>query len=136
MIVAWYAKNSGALSGNLVTRVAAIKEKRSSHCEISVIGSLPGGGSFPGPIAGSGSIVTSAISRNSRSRIFLTVFIGRDAAGLNGPGPARRGGLTGLWCAEPAAAASIPSPFAPALGVKIGSVGSVPVDAVSVWYRQ
>ena len=31
-------------------------------------------------------MVSSAISMNSRSRIFLTTFGGSDAAGLNGPG--------------------------------------------------
>ncbi len=64
-----------------------MREYLSSHCDISVTGSLAG------PVMSS-SIVTSDISMNSRSRIFLTTFIGRDAAGLKGPW-----GMTVEWVA-------------------------------------
>ena len=65
--------------------MAAIRENRSNHWDISVIGSLAGGGGRPGACTRSGSIVISDISRKSSSRILLTILGGRDAAGLNGP---------------------------------------------------
>ena len=37
------------------------------------------------PGSGSSSMVSSAISTNSKSRIRFTTFVGREAAGLNGP---------------------------------------------------
>ena len=66
--------------------MAAIRENLSTHCEMSVMGSLAGGGGRPGGWGVSRSEVTSDISRKSRSRIFLTTLCGRDAVGLKGPG--------------------------------------------------
>ena len=66
--------------------MAAMIEKRSTYCEISVTGSLAEGGGRPGVWGMSRSAVTSDISKNSNSRILLTTLCGRDAIGLNGPG--------------------------------------------------
>lgn len=81
-MVAWYANSSAAFSGKRDTRTAAIKEKRSTHCEILVIAGRGGAGVRPD---GMSSMVSSAISMNSKSRIRFTVLAGKDAAGLNGP---------------------------------------------------
>ena len=66
--------------------MAAISEKRSTHYEMSVTGSLAGGGARPGGWGRTTSAITSDILRNSKSRIFLTTLCGRDAIGLKGPG--------------------------------------------------
>ena len=66
--------------------MAAISEKRFIHREMSVTGSLAGGGGRPGGWGRSSSAITSDISRNSKSRIFLNTLCGRDAIGLKGPG--------------------------------------------------
>ena len=63
---------------------AAIRENRSTHCDMSMIGSLAGGGGRPGTAGSTSSMVTSDISTNSRSSIFLTIFMDRAAAGLKG----------------------------------------------------
>ena len=64
----------------------AIRENRSTHCDMSMIGSLAGGGGRPGTAGSTSSMVTSDISTNSRSSILLTTFMDRAAAGLKGPG--------------------------------------------------
>ena len=66
----------------------AIIEKLSTHCKMLVMGSRAGTGGRPGSIGGDhdSSVVMSAIYTNSRSRIFLTNFVGKEAVGLNGPG--------------------------------------------------
>ncbi len=69
-----------------VVRMAATSRNLSSHWEIMVTGSLAGAAGRPGPVIMLSSIITSDISINSNSRIFLTTFVGRDAAGLKGPG--------------------------------------------------
>lgn len=100
---------------------------------MSVMGSRPDGAGRPGTSTGSGSGDTSAISRNSRSRIFFTTRAGSTAIGLNGPGPV-------MWlstCSCAAAVAVAPPtaavdrrlrpPVVNAIGfaVKIGRVGRV-----------
>ena len=75
-------------------RMAAIRENRSSHCEMSVTGSRAGAGGRPEPWRSS-STVTSAISTNSKSRIRFPTLAGRDAAGLNGPGFVSRASAAG-----------------------------------------
>ena len=64
---------------------AAIRENLSSHWEVSVTGRRAGAGGRPGAWAGVSSMVTSDISMNSSSCIFLTTHVGRDAAGLKRP---------------------------------------------------
>ena len=66
--------------------IAAIIENRSTHCDMFVMGIRAGAGGRPGSLGDGSSVVISAISTNSRSRIFLTSFVGKDAVGLNGPG--------------------------------------------------
>ena len=53
-----------------------------------VMGSRAGTGGRPGSIGSDhdSSVVMSAIYTNSRSRIFLTNFVGKEAIRLNGPG--------------------------------------------------
>ncbi len=85
MIVAWYVNSSGALRGNLYVSIAAIVKNHCIHCEMSVIGSAV----RPGPRVVSSTADISAISTNSRSRIFLTVVVGRAADGRYGPVEAR-----------------------------------------------
>ena len=114
-----------------------------------VIGSLAGGGGRPGTWVGSVSTVTSDISRNSRSRIFLTTFVGREADGLNGPVACRSlspgiATVAGMpeRVDEEAAAANMSSPETAAgsrLGMNDGNLGSiedggsVPRGVVPVW---
>ena len=93
-MVAWYANSSPAFSGNRVVRMAAIRENRSSHWEMSVTGSRAGASGRPEPWRSS-STVTSAISTNSMSRIRFTTLAGRNAAGLNGPGFVSRASAAG-----------------------------------------
>ena len=71
---------------------AANSENRFTQWEISVIGRRTGNGARPGTADGESSMVSSAISTNSKSRIFLTTFGSSDAAGLKGPGCATGGG--------------------------------------------
>ena len=66
--------------------MAAIRENRSTHWEMLVMGSRAGAGGRPGTLGIASSVVMSAISTNSKSRIRLTSFVGRAAVGLNGPG--------------------------------------------------
>ena len=66
--------------------MAAIRENRSTHWEMLVIGSCAGAGGQPGSLGVTSSVAMSAISTNSKSRIRLTSFVGRAAVGLNGPG--------------------------------------------------
>ena len=65
---------------------AANSENCSTQWEILVIGRRAGNGARPRTADGELSMVSSVISTNSRSRIFLTTFEGSDAAGLNEPG--------------------------------------------------
>ena len=85
MMVFWYAKRSGALSGYLVVRMPAIMEKYSTHKRMSVtgprFGTLQGwwqhlGFSSSGGCQASGT--SSTMSTNSKSRIFFTSFGGSD----------------------------------------------------------
>ena len=64
---------------------AANSENCSTQWEILVIGKQAGNGARPRTADGELSMVSSVISTNSRSRIFLTTFGGSDAAGLNEP---------------------------------------------------
>ena len=102
---------------------AANSENRSIHCDISCTGGRAGAGGRPGACGGSSFTEISDISTNSSSRIFLTTFCGRDAAGLNGPLASRELVLelegSGGEAAD-AAAASMSSPDAE--GVIIGSL--------------
>jgi hypothetical protein len=79
------------------------------------------GGARPGACDGASLAVSSDISTNSRSRIFLTTFGGRDAAGLYGPWAPMGSGAVGVGrvflFAAAVAAASRPSP-----GLGIGTV--------------
>ena len=84
-MVAWYAHNSSDLSGKRVARMAAMMEKRSTHCEMSVIGRRAGAGGRPGVFGRLSSVVISDISTKSKSNIFFTSLGGREATGLNGP---------------------------------------------------
>ena len=102
---------SPAFSGNRVVRMAAIRENRSSHWEMSVTGSRAGAGGRSAPWRSS-STVTSAISMNSMSKIRFITLAGRDAAGLKGPGFFSRASAAGelakmgggqAGCAEPGA---------------------------------
>ena len=77
------------------------------------------------------SVVSSAISTNSRSSIFFTTLCGRTAVGLYGPGVDRLAsdvsgaGLATLGT-DVAAAASSSSPFGVVrLGLNVGRVGRV-----------
>ena len=86
----WLSGISGPFSGNLVTSSAAILAKHSSHIFMSVTGGLPVG-CMPHIRCGwflhqDILFQLSAISTNSRSRIFLITFGASDAAGLYGPG--------------------------------------------------
>ena len=73
------------MSGKQVDRRDAINENLSTHCEISVIGRYAGAGGRLGACEKSSSIVSSDISTNSRSRMRLTTFRDKEAAGLNRP---------------------------------------------------
>ena len=118
---------------------AAISEKRSTHCEMLVMGSRAGAGGRPDSVGGASSVVMSAISTNSRSRIRFTSLVGRDAMGLNGPG-VWKGGLGGSGGRElemfpvdtlDAAAASRSSPELPIVdGVNMGRDGRVATAVV------
>ena len=72
------------LENGLLYKMAAMMEKCSTHCEMSVIGRRAGAGGRPGVFSRLSSMVTSDISTNSKSRIFFTSLGGREAAGLNG----------------------------------------------------
>ena len=83
------------------------------------------GGALPGSWGGASLAVSSDISTNSKSRIFLTTLGGRDAAGLYGPwAPTGSGAIGGgrvLFPAVAAAAASRLSPEDSAdPGLKVG----------------
>ena len=84
-----------------------------------------GAGGRPGSIDGDSSVVISAISTNSRSRIRFTNFAGNEVVWLNGPGEDFRGGMEALPVDTLDAAAA--RSFSPALlavdEVKIGSLG-------------
>lgn len=119
--------------------MAAIRENRSTHWEMLVIGSRAGAGGRPGSLGVTSSVVMSAISTNSKSRIRLTSFVGRAAVGLNGPGvEMAEGGVGGGSGSLPvdtleAAAASSSSPGLPEMeGVKMGILGSTDVTIVEV----
>ena len=104
---------------------AAIIENFSTQWEMSVIGGRAGGGARPGTWGGASLVVSSDISTNSKSRIFLTTLGGRDAAGLYGPwapmGSGTIGGGRVLLLAVAAAAASRLSPEDSAdPGLKVG----------------
>ena len=111
-------------------RMAAIKEKRSTHCEMLVTGRRAGAGGRPSSLDGSSSVVMSAISINSKSRMRFTSFDGSVAVGLNGPGAeivavgveGGRGGITGDDTVD-AAAASRLSPELPPTEENGGSSG-------------
>ena len=118
---------------------AAIRENRSTHCEILEMGSRAGAGGRPGSLEGASSTVISAISTNSRSKIRLTNLAGRAAVGLKGPGEemAGVGMVRGSGCGFPpvetveAAAASSSNPLLPAAdGENMGIFGSVGVSTV------
>ena len=82
------------------------------------------------------SVVSSAISTNSRSRIFFTTLCGRAAVGLYGPGVDKLpAGISGVDLAtvgaDEAAAASSSSPLgAVRLGVNVGRAGRVAVGGI------
>ena len=80
--------------------IAAIRENLSTHWEMLVMGSRAGAGGRPGSLGVISSVVMSAISTNSKSRICLTSFVGRAAVGLNGPGVEMAGGGGGGGCGE------------------------------------
>ena len=109
---------------------AANSENRFTQWEISVIGRRAGNGAWPGTADGESSVVSSAISTNSKSRIFLTTFGGSDAAGLKGPGCPTEGGAVAAVGVGPcgvadAAAASRSRPDEPdRLNVGIPLIGS------------
>lgn len=118
---------------------AAMREKRSTHWDILVIGSRAGAGGRPGSLGGDSSVVMSAISTNSRSKIRLTSFEGSAAVGLNGPAAEMAGvwvgGGRGVLAVDTldAAAASSSSPELPAAdGEKIGSWWIADVTMVEV----
>ena len=113
-------------------RTAAIKEKRSTHCEMLVTGRRAGTGGQPGSLDGSSSVVMSAISINSKSRMHFISFDGSVAVGLNGPGAeivavgvgGGRGGITGDDTVDAAAASRLSPEVPPTEGEKMGSLGS------------
>ena len=112
-------------------RTAAIKEKRSTHCEMLVMGRRAGAGGRPGSLDGSSSVVMSAISINSKSRMHFINFDGSVAVGLNGPGAeivavgvgGGRGGITGDDAVDAAAASWLSPELPPTEGEEIGSLG-------------
>ena len=110
---------------------ATNNENRSTQWEISVIGRRAGNGARPGTADGESSMVSSAISTNSKSRIFLTTFGGSDAARLKGPGcPTERGAIAAVGVGPcgvaDAAAVSRSRPDEPdRLNVGIPLIGSV-----------
>ena len=111
-----------------------MREKRSSHWPISVMGRRAGGGGRPAAWGISSWTVTSAISTNSKSRSRFTTFADSDAAGLKGPGLPRSGLSVGtvtlpLGAVAVAAAASRCSPLVAAvLGRNVGSDRSVAAE--------
>ena len=116
---------------------AAMREKRSTHWEILVIGRRAG---RPGSVGGDSSVVILAISTNSRSRICFTNFVGNEAVGLNGQGEEigrseSRGSMEALPVDTLDAVAA--RKFSLALlamdGVKIGSLGDDEA-ADDVWF--
>lgn len=118
---------------------AAMRENRSTHCEMLVIGSRAGARGRPGSLGGGSSVVMSAISTNSRFKIRLTSFVGNAALGLNGPGAemfvvgAGGGPNESPGATFDAAAASRSRPELPVTeGEKIGSLGSAAVTVVEV----
>ena len=119
--------------------MVVIRENHSTHWEMLVIGSHAGAGGPPGSLGVASSVVMSAISPNSKSRICLTSFVGRPAVGLNGPGvEMAEGGVGGGRGSLPvdnleAAVASISNPGLPEMeGVKMGILGSTDVTIVDV----
>ncbi len=116
---------------------AAIAANLSVHCDIFVTGGRLGTKGRPAVGSGAASMVTSAISTNSRSRIFFATLGASVAAGLNGPGLLRP--MSPLcWStvgpspvaegADAAAASSSRPVWEPADGVNVGS----PLRALSV----
>ena len=136
-------KTSGAFSGNLVDRTAAIEQNFSVHIDTSRMGGRAGRGGWPGVWVGMSSMEISDISTNSKSRIRFTTFGGRVAAGWYGPGwerlgcpsPAAGGGVWQVWStrqggALDAAAASscrgVRAACPRTVGVKVGNVRGRP----------
>ena len=103
-------KNSGAFSGNLVDRTAAIEQNFSVHIDTSRMGGRAGRGGWPGVWVGMSSMEIPDISTNSKSKIRFTTFGGRVAAGWYGPGWER------LGCPSPAAGGSVAGVVDPAGG--------------------
>ena len=104
-----------------------------------VMGSRACTGWWPGSLGVASSVVMSAISTNSKSRIRLTSSLGRAAVGLNGPAVEMAegsvGGGSGLLPVgtSEAAAASSSNPRLPKMeGVKMGTLESTDVTIVEV----
>ena len=126
-----------------MAKTAAIEQNFSVHIEMSWMGGRAGKGGWPGVCAGTSSIEISNISTNSSSKIRLTTFGGRVAAGWYGPGWERlacaspaAGGRDSVVAVVPAAGGTLEAaaasscrgvrPVCPgAVGVKVGSVGRV-----------
>ena len=118
--------------------MAAINEKRSTHCEMIVTGRRAGAGGRPGSLYGRSSVVMSAISVNSKSRMRLTSSDGSVAVGLNGLGAeivgvgagGGRGGIADDDTVDAAAASRLNPELPPTEGEKMGSLGRDEVTVV------
>ena len=87
----WYAQSSGAFSGKCWQKMAAMVENLSIPREMSMIAGRASMGRQL-VLANSSSTAMSAISTNSKSRMWRTSLGGRAAARLYGPGVRRAGG--------------------------------------------